>query len=158
MKEYRYESLESDEVRLLELFFGDPGSELHGRLERFRLPENEEPGSGQRVVVTRDGVDIPTVPTYEALSYVWGHDMKTQHSIGILQNDELCYLPIKPNLHDALLRLRSDIPSGKSRTLWVDVLCIHQVGKIIELRHAFADSSYRRPTFLRRMPRFGKWP
>lgn len=54
--------------------------------------------------------------------------MATQHQIGILQNDELCYLPIKPNLYDALLRLRRDFPPKGSMILWVGVLCIHQVG------------------------------
>lgn len=72
MKEYRYSSLESDEIRLLELFAGDPGTELRGRLERYRMPEHEEPGSGQRLVVTRDGVNVPDVPMYQVLSCVWG--------------------------------------------------------------------------------------
>ena len=106
MAEYHYEHLEGDEIRLLELFYGDAGSELHGRLEKYRIPESEEPATGRSVVLTRDGVDVSNVPLYEALSYVWGHDLETKHSIGILQYGELCHLPIKPNLYDALTRLR----------------------------------------------------
>ena len=127
MKDYRYISLESDEIRLLELVADDNASELHGKLDKFRLPENDEPTSGQQVLVTRGGVDIPNAPPYEALSYTWGVAVSPKHSIKVLQDGELCQLSITPNLRDALFRIRKDIPSAGSRKLWVDAICMNQV-------------------------------
>ncbi|VUC32918.1 unnamed protein product [Clonostachys rosea] len=56
--------------------------------------------------------------SYEALSYVWGSPKGT---IPILcDGDELL---VTPNCHDALTRLR--LPR-RSRTLWIDAICIDQ--------------------------------
>lgn len=136
MRKYSYEPLESDEIRLLELFAGDHNSELHGSLDKFRLPENEEPSSGQHLVITRDGVEIQNAPAYRALSYTWGHDAEASQYLRVLQNREYCYLPMKPNLRDALLRLRSDIPSGQSIRVWIDALCIDQVSYVSSTQDA----------------------
>ena len=129
MRKYRYEPLESDEIRLLELFAGGPGFELHGKLDKFRLPENEEPSSGQHVVLTRDGVNVSTAPAYDALSYTWGEGRIAEQTIRVFQGEELCYLPIKPNLRDALLRLRKDVPHEGTVRIWIDALCINQVSQ-----------------------------
>ncbi|KAH9220623.1 heterokaryon incompatibility protein-domain-containing protein [Leptodontidium sp. 2 PMI_412] len=59
---------------------------------------------------------------YEALSYVWG-DQKNLQSISVNQHD----LPIRRNLHAALLCLRDRI---LDRFIWVDAICINQEDKL----------------------------
>lgn len=55
---------------------------------------------------------------YEALSYVWG---AAEGHLRIQINE--AGLEIQPNLHRALVDLRSP---GKSRFLWIDAICINQ--------------------------------
>ena len=106
MREYVYEPLEADEIRLLELQAGAADSELHGDIHTFRLPEDEEPVSSHEILLTREGgFNIPNAPSYSALSYTWGPDLSLRHTIKVLQNGRLCQLGIKPNLNDALLAL-----------------------------------------------------
>ncbi|CZR49862.1 uncharacterized protein FPRO_16069 [Fusarium proliferatum ET1] len=62
--------------------------------------------------------DITFQPDYEALSYVWG-DMTPVRYINLGDQD----MSITPNLHSALIHLRSP---DTVRTLWVDALCINQ--------------------------------
>ncbi|KAF5983383.1 heterokaryon incompatibility protein het-6 [Fusarium bulbicola] len=62
--------------------------------------------------------DITFQPEYEALSYVWG-DMAPVKYINLGDQD----ISITPNLHSALIHLRSP---DTVRTLWVDALCINQ--------------------------------
>lgn len=61
---------------------------------------------------------IEEPPKYYALSYCWGHDMSKTPAI---VNDYP--LPITQNLEAGLRHLRS---RTKTRTLWVDALCINQ--------------------------------
>jgi len=63
--------------------------------------------------------DIFALPSYEALSYVWGDPQKAQH---IKVNDRS--FRIGKNLHDALLRLRW---VTRVRRLWIDAICIDQM-------------------------------
>jgi Heterokaryon incompatibility protein (HET) len=53
---------------------------------------------------------------YEALSYVWG-SLGEIHSISIGE----CDLPVRANLHAALLHLRDHFIE---RIIWVDAICI----------------------------------
>ncbi|KAF5565825.1 heterokaryon incompatibility het-6 [Fusarium phyllophilum] len=62
--------------------------------------------------------DITFQPDYEALSYVWG-DMTPLKYINLGDQD----ISITPNLHSALIHLRS---ADTVRILWVDALCINQ--------------------------------
>jgi ankyrin repeat protein len=62
--------------------------------------------------------DITFQPDYEALSYVWG-DITPVRYINLGDQD----ISITPNLHSALIHLRS---LDTVRTLWVDALCINQ--------------------------------
>ncbi|RKL23229.1 hypothetical protein BFJ68_g1435 [Fusarium oxysporum] len=62
--------------------------------------------------------DITFQPDYEALSYVWG-DITPVRYINLGDQD----ISITPNLHSALIHLRSP---DTVRTLWVDALCINQ--------------------------------
>ncbi|KAF5672652.1 heterokaryon incompatibility het-6 [Fusarium circinatum] len=62
--------------------------------------------------------DITFQPDYEAVSYVWG-DMTQVRYINLGDQD----ISITPNLHSALIHLRSP---DTVRTLWVDALCINQ--------------------------------
>ncbi|KAL8916279.1 MAG: hypothetical protein Q9208_008608 [Pyrenodesmia sp. 3 TL-2023] len=77
------------------------------------------PGNGlDPLVCSLTIVDIQNAPQYEALSYVWGHDLASQPVWC-----EGGFIPIKSNLDVALRNLR--LP-GQSRRLWVDALCIDQ--------------------------------
>ncbi|KAK3710207.1 hypothetical protein LTR37_010428 [Vermiconidia calcicola] len=127
MEEYCYFPLASDEIRLLELLPSDPESELHGKLEKFRLQESEEITPEHEVLITREGVDVPNAPPYEALSYTWGSLVNNKAaSIKVLQGHKLCKLPITRNLHGSLARLRRELHNGQAKRLWVDAICIHQ--------------------------------
>ena len=126
--EYVYNSLEADEIRLLELQAGDGDSDLHGVLHVFRLPVEDEPLDGYEVLLTRDtGVDTPNAPPYDALSYCWGSAVKGQYRMKILQSGKLRNVYLKPNLFDALKRLRQEIPQDGTKMLWADSICINQV-------------------------------
>ncbi|KAF2454933.1 heterokaryon incompatibility protein-domain-containing protein [Lineolata rhizophorae] len=61
---------------------------------------------------------ISYAPTYEAISYVWGAEPASRLVQCSGRN-----LAIKPNLHDALMRLRLPI---RPRFLWADAVCIDQ--------------------------------
>ena len=63
-------------------------------------------------------VDQPVAAEYEALSYVWGKD-EFPNVLHLPSG----YLMITDNLASALRRLRF---TDKSRTLWVDAVCINQ--------------------------------
>ncbi|RSL41927.1 hypothetical protein CEP54_015662 [Fusarium duplospermum] len=97
-KLYEYEPLETGSIRLLFLLEADEDDDdLECALLHFELSE---------------------VTEYTALSYVWGDE---SNPCAIYIGDE--YLPITPNLEDALRHLRRrDQPVW----LWVDALCIDQ--------------------------------
>jgi hypothetical protein len=79
MDAYIYNALEIDEIRLLELRYGDINTQLDANLHIYRLPDDEEPRSGHQVFLTRDsGFNVPNAPSYQALSYTWGVDAPTQ--------------------------------------------------------------------------------
>ncbi|KAF2671424.1 HET-domain-containing protein [Microthyrium microscopicum] len=66
---------------------------------------------------------------FQALSYVWGspempHKMVVRNMIGI----NLGYIPLTASLKDALHDLR-DSSQLKSKTFWIDQICIDQTGK-----------------------------
>jgi len=127
MRNFQYEPLEADEIRLFELFAGDSDAPISGHIHRFRLPEDNEPVAKHEVLLTReDGFSISNAPRYSALSYTWGKDAQNRQSISILQNGQLCQLGVKINLYDALKRLRRDISKEESRMIWADAICIHQ--------------------------------
>jgi hypothetical protein len=86
------------QIRLLELLPGDDGDKLQCRL---RLSHSLYEGG------------------YEALSYVWGDS--TNEMKAILVNDTI--MEITLNLEMALHCLRY---KDKSRTLWIDAVCINQ--------------------------------
>ncbi|GAB1314452.1 Heterokaryon incompatibility protein 6, OR allele [Madurella fahalii] len=64
------------------------------------------------------------LPCYEALSYVWGKPDKSHHVIVVDENARSpTQLQITTNLYLALMHLRV---SDRTRTLWVDAVCINQ--------------------------------
>ena len=99
---FKYERLESDEIRLL-VFSGHGSSKtLSADLKTVRLPNNETSPSTE----------------FEALSYYWGTEKADRT---LLLNRTPFY--IRPNL-DAALR---EICKGKTeRVLWIDAICINQ--------------------------------
>ncbi|WPH04729.1 heterokaryon incompatibility protein 6, or allele [Acrodontium crateriforme] len=134
MRTYSYAPLQGDEIRLLQLQAGDVDGDLHGRVHRFRLPEDLD-DNGHGVVLTTEKNTattatapdsfISTAPQYSALSYTWG-DPRELFYIYILDDGDLSQLPIKQNLCDALKRLRQNIPPQGSMLLWVDAISINQ--------------------------------
>ncbi|RMJ09238.1 hypothetical protein CDV36_011128 [Fusarium kuroshium] len=97
-KLYEYEPLETGSIRLLLLLEADEDDhDLECALLHFEFSE---------------------ITQYTALSYVWGDESDPR---AIYVGDD--YLPITPNLEDALRHLRRrDQPVW----LWVDALCIDQ--------------------------------
>ncbi|KAF2467062.1 HET-domain-containing protein [Lindgomyces ingoldianus] len=88
-----------DSIRLLRIHPGNPGQDIRCSLELARLDK--------------------TLPSYEALSYVWGsmEDTKSITCNGHRVDG------VRKNLFEALERLRYP---QQSRLIWVDGLCIHQ--------------------------------
>ena len=127
MRSYVYKSLEADEIRLLELHYGDSDAELTANLHVYRLPEVEEPRYGHEVFITRDdGFNVPNAPEYQALSYTWGTDAATQPLLHILDGENVSQISIQPSLDDALRQLRKAIPRNSSQLFWIDAICINQ--------------------------------
>jgi hypothetical protein len=85
------------EIRVLDLAPGKIGKELTCSIRVIGLDSDAE---------------------YEALSYVWG-DLNTQKDVDIGGQRT----PVTDNLHLALQRLRHPT---KTRTIWIDQLCINQ--------------------------------
>src|SRR3569833_286637 len=105
---YRYHGLDEAEgqIRLIQLFPGQESDDtLCGRLM---------------------AVDLNTDPEYDAVSYVWGDP---QRRFSLVIDGQL--LPITENLHIALRGLRL---GHRSRTLWIDAICIDQAD-ILERGH-----------------------
>ena len=81
-----------------------------------------EPGTGKESVRgVLKSYSLAERPQFEALTYTWG-DMK--HSKTITVNGKR--MKISRNLHEALLSIRHPT---KSRTLWIDQICINQNSK-----------------------------
>lgn len=96
---YQYSPLKESkgEIRLLELFSGDFSEDIRCSISHATLASTLE---------------------YTALSYTWG-DPKIRKAI-VVDGQRL---EVTVNLFDALRHLRS---SQKTRTLWVDAVCINQ--------------------------------
>ena len=94
---YSYQSLSSEEIRVLILTPGKPEDELHAKLEILSLDD---------------------FPEYRAVSYAWGEPLLTERILlpkGTLH--------ITKSLHSGLCRFRSEIETVR---LWVDQVCIDQ--------------------------------
>ncbi|KAK4548492.1 hypothetical protein LTR36_009402 [Oleoguttula mirabilis] len=100
MATYRYSPLDSSkkEIRLLHLQPGVFGEELIGSLHTVTLCSS---------------------PDYEAISYAWG-SLADKGTVTVTEGGKL---EVTRNLFQALRRLRN---RRKSRTLWVDAICINQ--------------------------------
>jgi heterokaryon incompatibility protein (HET) len=83
----------------------------------FRLLVIHPASEGQMVHCDLYKVNLADAIEYEALSYVWGTEPAT---FEIKVNEQS--LMVRPNLHDALRRLRG----SKRVCVWVDSLCINQ--------------------------------
>ena len=102
---YRYSILPKDSIRLLALLPGNRSAPLQCKLHRADVP----------------GVNSPkgaSGPTFEALSYAWGDSNLCQN---LYCNNSV--IKITQSLFDALIHLRHP---KKTRTLWVDAVCIDQ--------------------------------
>ncbi|KUI64628.1 Lipase 2 [Cytospora mali] len=98
--DYQYTALPGERyIRVLELHPGAGNEPLLGTLSDVSL-------------------DDSTVD-YEALSYVWG----ANHFAGFIEVDRGQFLKVGAYLRDALYHIRHE---SKSRTIWIDALCINQ--------------------------------
>jgi hypothetical protein len=96
------------------LYTYDPLPE--GRFIRYLALAPGEGDDALRCSIHTTSLD--TAPSYEAISYVWGSNVK-DHQV-------LCghsALHITGNLHDALFQVRL---KDQPRNLWADSICIHQ--------------------------------
>ncbi|KAH7633557.1 heterokaryon incompatibility protein-domain-containing protein [Sordaria sp. MPI-SDFR-AT-0083] len=93
-----------------------PESPSHIRLLQLLPSKNEDAAIHCRLFCT--ALDSKGTRPYEALSYVWGSEAKPC-SISI----NGCDLPIRENLHAALLHLRDH---SIERIIWIDAICINQ--------------------------------
>ncbi|MCJ1439929.1 MAG: hypothetical protein MMC23_000410 [Stictis urceolatum] len=98
---YKYETLNDDEIRIIELEHGTSMDAVHCRLKRVRIA---------------DAID-----TYEAISYAWGDPNDTAW---ITCSDAA--IKVTNSLLGALKHLRY---ADRSRYLWADALCINQIDK-----------------------------
>jgi hypothetical protein len=96
-RDFNYDPLRREDIRLLALYPGPPDARLTGKLEHVQLDERIK---------------------YEALSYTWGE----KESINQLHIGDFS-ITIKSNLDQALQRLRS---KTDIRRLWIDAVCINQ--------------------------------
>jgi hypothetical protein len=85
------------EIRLLQLFPGEPRDDISCELEV---------------------VSLDSKPDFEAVSYVWGNRPAVRH---IRLNCK--ELPVTPNIEAVLRRLRN---RKQRRSLWLDSICIDQ--------------------------------
>ncbi|KAH7064195.1 heterokaryon incompatibility protein-domain-containing protein [Paraphoma chrysanthemicola] len=74
--------------------------------------------SGPEITVQTLNREIDSLPTYEALSYVWG-DVTNTHSIKCNES----HLTVTECLHSALHHLRQP---ENARMMWIDAICINQ--------------------------------
>jgi hypothetical protein len=95
--------LEKDEIRLLRLEPGVGAAHVKFSLFHARLGKS---------------------PTYDAVSYMWGHDGgpgKTKTALSAIGGPRA--IQVQENLGNALKHLRL---KDKARTLWVDAICVDQ--------------------------------
>jgi hypothetical protein len=103
LKRYEYEPLpRNDNIRLLSLLPGEGNDIIHCSLSLSSLSEELMQPSCE----------------YEALLYTWGSSERPQRVL----IDDLDF-PVTANLYDALREIRF---RSKTRTLWVDAICINQ--------------------------------
>jgi hypothetical protein len=90
-------------------------TQLHGR--NIRLIKLE-PGDGNQVSCSLEHVSLDDRPTYDAISYCWGHE---DASFPILCNGAT--LLVRRNLYNALCHFQDH---DNAVWLWVDAICINQ--------------------------------
>ncbi|KAK7754498.1 hypothetical protein SLS62_003518 [Diatrype stigma] len=119
MEVYRSLSRDRREFRLVRIALGKQGAPMELTLEHFSLDN---------------------LPSYAALSYVWGEEKFADiHVNGIITS-------IRENLHEALLQIRNGNLEF-STSLWIDAICINQNDdaerswQVNEMRTIFSQAS-----------------
>jgi hypothetical protein len=104
---YKYQPLgQPQTIRLLTLLPLEPGSQDPNRLD-----------------ATLHEASLDSLPTYEALSYVWDPWETKKRDFVFIDNQPLL---VTENCHAAMFHLRH---AAQSRVLWVDAVCIDQTSK-----------------------------
>jgi hypothetical protein len=100
-----------------------PDAAIATRFIELELKEKDDKSDNNMIRGTLQTCALQDAPEYEALSYVWGHEIE-QTSIQLNGKPFL----VQSNLHAALRRL-SHAPSRNkpsTRRLWIDAICINQ--------------------------------
>ncbi|KAF2462620.1 HET-domain-containing protein [Lindgomyces ingoldianus] len=114
--------LDSGQIRLLKLHPGEVSSELRGQLIVNNIKSTNRGPMGYQTKSGNDTRAGASTIDYRALSYTWGTGHPSNH-ITILHDNEPYTIPIKPNLEDALIQLRS---ADVALFFWIDALCMDQ--------------------------------
>ncbi len=104
------------EIRILKLYpSSESGSVLIGSLATHSIPHR----NASRATRFRSHLNLPT---YFALSYVWGTGSALERNHEIIVDGRV--LPITANLHAALQQSRATVPVATQ--YWIDAICINQ--------------------------------
>lgn len=117
MQEYHYKPLSPNSIRVALLLAGQSSDALHFQMLHVQAHASDSRPSASRIRLFHRVFKEQPI-SYEALSYVWGPPTPTDRA--------LCdgkVLHITRNLATAARRLR--LPD-RSRTLWIDQICINQ--------------------------------
>ncbi len=128
MDRYNYKPLDSakGEIRLFRLLPGSFSDEIEIDIfhARSRFKEEEHKKSKSRKLWDIFIHPFQGIPSYEALSYVWGSKAEPSF-VAVRRNSRRSpgHLSVTQNLAEALRYLRKE---KEDRVLWVDAICINQ--------------------------------
>ncbi|KAJ2903499.1 hypothetical protein MKZ38_009721 [Zalerion maritima] len=108
MGQYQYAPLQTNQIRVLHLLAGAGDGTPRGSLRVVDFETNSTVGDPH----TSNG------PPFDALSYVWGSDLKPR-----LFETPSAPIPITESLFSSLIRLRR---TDSDRLIWADAICINQ--------------------------------
>jgi hypothetical protein len=108
LKTYKYKPLDDNHIRIVHLQPGEFNDSIFVEISHENLDKASKIEGG-----------------YKALSWQWGSNDERKRPIRIKNKGEgeIRTLPVKPNLLDALKRLRK---KDRIERLWVDAICINQ--------------------------------
>ncbi|KAM3422116.1 hypothetical protein BST61_g2487 [Cercospora zeina] len=101
----------SYEIRVLTLYKGDFGDQIHVKLTKQVFME----GSNSEA--------LSPLERWEALSYTWGEESQPRCDMFVDSDNETTTLEVRENLHTALQQLRD---TDVDRRLWIDAICMDQ--------------------------------
>lgn len=125
---FTYAPLDQDQPNAFRLFDLHPGklsAPIECTLYEARRRTSPLPSWATPKPLRKAFKVITSRTSYSALSYTWGDGQPTK-SISVNGRP----LKVTSNLEEALRSLRDDREGGRSRTLWVDAICINQTDNL----------------------------